>query len=226
MKWMGWIVFWMTLSIVLGLTFQTTWAQAVCQPLPPDEQGPPNEDPPKMGRYTLQGLYLGISSGEVKNILPNISITPVSEEGVLHEYHGELAIGPEQFLFVFTADNRLYKLVYKKKFDAAVVVQDLLDKLTSRYGPPFVSNKAGTARTSLEACWGQCLMIRDNVFCQDENTDRWYTYFTTSLDITRRHFSLVLNDSGLHRRNEQDFIQRKRTRRLAPSTQALEDLKL
>ncbi len=200
-------------------------AQEACK-FDPDLHKRPEERAENMGRFLIQGIYLGMGFEELKLAKPGVVVQPAVESGVIHEYYGEYITDDEQFLFMLTSEGRLYKLIYKKHFAAAVSEQDLLVKLRQRYGQPRRTLSKTTKNKTFEACWGQCEMILDGTFCHDQETDHWYTYFTASLDITRKQFNIVLHDSTLYERNEIGFAERKTTKKMLPSTTALENLKL
>lgn len=209
---------------LLGFTFSAQ-AQEACQ-IPLEDRKRPRETAPKMMRYQIQEIYLGMSFRELQLNKPAISVRPVTESGVIHEYFVEYFTKDEHFLFLFTFDGRLYKLVYRKKFDAAVSEEELKIKLIQRYGQPDNLIETLNTKKVFEACWGQCQMIRQGVFCQNEDTEHWYTYFTAGLSITRKEFFAVLHDSALYERNEIRFVERKKNQQTAPSTTALNNLKL
>ncbi|MBF0287857.1 MAG: hypothetical protein HQM14_08565 [SAR324 cluster bacterium] len=192
----------------------------------PDLHKRPEEKADNMGRFLIQGIYLGMGFEELKLAKPGVVVQPTVESGVIHEYYGEYVTENEQFLFMLTSEGRLYKLIYKKYFIAAVSEQDLLVKLRQRYGQPRRTLSKTTKNKTFEVCWGQCEMILDGSFCYDQETDHWYTYFTASLDITRKQFNLVLHDSTLYERNEIGFVERKTIKKMIPSTTSLEKLQL
>lgn len=212
-------------AIFLFLHCSVAWGADVCQPKTLDSK-PPAAAKPKMGRFVIQDIYLGMSHKELKLIKPGLRVRPLTDSGVIHEFVGELRDHDEELLFIFTLDARLYKLVYQKRFKAAVDENELALRLTQRYGRPEVEIKKPTSKKVFEICWGQCDMITDGVFCQDEDTEAWYTYFTASLDSTRKRLSLVLHDSGLFERNELLFAEKKETKKLSDSTESLDQLDL
>lgn len=200
-------------------------AQQACQ-IPLAERKPPDENPPKMGKFEIQEIYLGMSYKELQLTKPDVEARPIVQSGVIYEYFAEYSTKDEQFSFSFTFDGRLYQLIYQKKFAAAVDQEELRLKLIQKYGQPVTVIEEGNGQKVFEACWGQCQMIRDGVFCQNEDTEHWYTYFTAGLGIARKTFSAVLHDSTLYEKNEIGFVERKETQQMAPSTNALENLKL
>lgn len=214
------------LLIFFIIPFQSVYAQEQCKR---DAQSskPPEAAKPKMNRYLIQGIYLGMSHKELQLIKENLTIRPVVDAGVTREFIGELFTKDEKFLFILTSDARLYKFIYQKTFQSAVEEEELLLRLTQRYGRPEVQLQSpARSKKIFELCWGQCDMIKDGVFCQNQDTDAWYTYFTASLDNTRKHFYLTLHDSVLFERNELIFLEKKRDKLNTNSTQSLNNLKL
>jgi len=209
---------------LIGIALPLSAAE-VCQ-LDAEERKLPEGASPKMNRYLLQGVYLGMSFKELALVKQDLRIRPAIQSGVIHEYHIEHFTADEHFLFMFSWDGRLYKLVYTKEFAVAVDEQALQIKLSQKYGKPDRQIDKPGASKIFEYCWGQCQMIRENVFCHDQDTDYWYTYFTASLSIHRKHLSMVLHDSKHFKENEEAFVERKTTKTMAPSTSALNNLKL
>ncbi|MBF0278228.1 MAG: hypothetical protein HQM13_10570 [SAR324 cluster bacterium] len=215
------IILWLFL---MGVAFPL-YAQDVCQ-LDSEELKRPQGAAPKMDRYLLQGIYLGMSFKELQLTKPELTVRPIVQSGVIREYFVEHFTSDEHFLFTFSWDGRMYKLVYHKDFPVAVDEQELKNKLLQKYGRPDSQLDKPGATKVFEFCWGQCQMIRENVFCQDEDTDYWYTYFTASLSIHRKDFSIVLHDNKRFEENEEAFVRRKRTKQMLPSSSALNNLKL
>ena len=209
---------------LLGLALPG-YPQEVCQ-LDSEERKRPEVPPPKMERYLFQEIYLGMSFKELKLVKPDVTVRPVVSSGVIHEYYMEHFTLDEHFLFMFTWDGRMYKMIYKKEFAAAVDENELQSKLIQKYGNPDRQFGQPSTTKVFEFCWGQCEMIREDVFCHDQDTEHWYTYFTATLSIHRKHFSIVLHDSRLFEKNEIAFVERKKTKQMAPSTSALNNLKL
>ncbi len=201
------------------------YAAEVCQ-LDAEERKRPEGASPKMNRYLLQGIYLGMSFKELKLIKPTLTIQPVIQSKIIREYHVEHFTADEHFIFTFSWGGRLYKLAYTKEFADAVDDKTLQTKLLQKYGKPDRQIDKKGATKVFEYCWGQCQMIRENVFCHDQDTDYWHTYFTASLSIHRKRLSIVLHDSKRFKENEAAFVGRKRTKTMAPSTSALNNLKL
>ena len=203
----------------------TVQAQEACQ-IPLEERNPPNEIPPEMNQFEIQEIYLGMSYQELQLTKPDVSARPIVQSGVIYEYFAEYSTKDEQFSFSFTFDGRLYQLIYQKKFEAAVDEEELKLKLIQKYGQPDRVIEEENTQKVFEACWGQCQMIREGVFCQNEDTAHWYTYFTAGLGIARKTFFAFLHDSTLYEKNEIGFVERKEAKQMAPATHALENLKL
>ncbi len=185
---------------------------------------PENEKPPLMRRYTIQNLHLGMSLSAAKNIQPFDSLQTIKKHNQLYEYHAEVSNSSEKILLLFTAQQQLYQVIYSRYFQASVSDQDLFERLVSRYGNPVALFRDPNASKILEVCWGQCLMVKENTFCQNETTDNYFTYFTVSLDQSRTQFAMTLNDSVLKRSNDSNFERRYQQKLSSPSNKELDKL--
>ena len=185
---------------------------------------PENEKPPLMRRYAIQDFHLGMSLSAAKNIQSFDFLRVVKKHNQLYEYHAEISNASENIFLSFTAEQQLYQVIYSRRFQAAVSDQDLFERLVGRYGNPVASFRNQSASKILEACWGQCLMVKEKTFCQNETTDNYFTYFTVSLDQSRIQLAMTLNDSVLKRSNHSNFERRYQQKLAAPSNKELDKL--
>lgn len=180
----------------------------------------------RVERYRVQDLYLGMGLREFFLIHPTAETRKKFQDEVVLEIVGELEKGRERFNYAFTMEGQLYRLLYKKNFRFAVSSEDLLKLLVKQYGQPAVVIEQFPTHKSFEACWGQCDMIQQGVFCYSEKIDTTYTYFTASLNTTGKQLSIVLNDARLLRRNQELFEIRKRKSQQQASDYTLKNLNL
>ena len=223
------IIKWGCLFILLQLSFNISLAQESqatddCSQFRPEF--PKNEKQPLMRRYTIQELHLGMSLDSAKNVVPFRFFTAVTKQGQLYEYHAEVGTPSVKILLSFTADQQLYQIIYSKRFDTAVSDQGLYERLLGRYGEPEKVFRNQESSKVLEICWGQCLMVNDKTFCQNETTNEYFTYFTVSLDQSRMQLAMMLNDSILKRNNKNNFMRRYQQYLNQPSNHELDQLKL